>query len=172
MHPMYIYLIMFLLLRKKKFFHYFLMHIHTNLFPFYFSPSSWSWWPLAGLDVSATTFIFHTRPLVIWGAPYNSLSLASFLHFQVLIFISITITTHNLKLMWHSFFCPSFYVLLQVLNRTTNGEAVYNFVSRLTRGKLHSLYTWSHRKRVHGSVCPNWKERYVANMFIFRPSVL
>jgi hypothetical protein len=39
----------------------------------------------------------------------------------------------------------------------TNGEAVYNFVSRLTRGKLHSLYTCS-----HGSVCPNWKERYVA----------
>lgn len=70
----YIYLIMFLLL--KKIFHYFLMHIHTNLFLFYFAPSSRSWSPLAGLGVSATTFIFHIRALLILATLYNSLSLA------------------------------------------------------------------------------------------------
>lgn len=86
---------------RKKIFHYFLMHIHTNLFLFYFAPSSRSWSPLAGLGVSATTFIFHIRPLVILATPYNSLSLASLLYFWVL--ISITITTHNFKLMLHAF---------------------------------------------------------------------
>jgi hypothetical protein len=98
------------------------MHIHTNLFLFYSAPSSRSWSPLAGLGVSATTLIFHIRPLAILATLYNSLSLVLLLYFWVL--ISITITTHNLELMWHAFSSLSFRVLLQVLNRVTNGNVV------------------------------------------------
>lgn len=107
------------------------VYTYIHLFLFYFSPSSWSWSPLAGLYVSATTFIFHIHPLVILATAYNSLPLIRLLYFGALISISITITTHNLKLMVHAFF-SSFYILLQVLNRMTNGEMGYNFISRLT----------------------------------------